>query len=416
MHRLAVVLPLLCGCSTPPPADDTARPPGGCPSAELAAGTLEVDPNGPLTQIHPAAAWDGEGIWVAWTRPEPAGANFDIAAARLGVDGTTLVAPFQVDGGDGQNDGSPRVAVSGERVVVAWNADDMTGVDNLEVRVRGFARDGSDLDPAPIRIVPRVEGAPQEGNGWMPALAGVPEGGFALAGAWAVDGVGTFQALLQELDAAGSPTGAARVPDLDGLESHYTPSVATGPGGARILAWESWTAEGGTVIDVASLAGDGGTILASFEDQDDAGAPSLAWEEGEGHHPYLAWYAVDGGEYDIRLVAGDPVAQPASATLGAAGVIDHTPRVAAGGGGALVAWLRLLSGLRNELVIQEVRLVGDSLVLGEEQVLETGTDVAPYVPGLTWLCEDAWFVAWVEGENPDYVVKGRVVRAGALAR
>jgi hypothetical protein len=36
--------------------------------------------------------------------------------------------------------------------------------------------------------------------------------------------------------------------------------------------------------------------------------------------------------------------------------------------------------------------------------------VAPYLPGLTWLCDDVWFVTWIEGDNPDYVVEGRFLR------
>jgi hypothetical protein len=72
--------------------------------------------------------------------------------------------------------------------------------------------------------------------------------------------------------------------------------------------------------------------------------------------------------------------------------------------------MRNISGLSNELVLQPVRLEGDSWTVGDERVLTTETAVAPYLPGLTWLCGDAWFVTWIEGANPDYVVKGRFLR------
>jgi hypothetical protein len=72
--------------------------------------------------------------------------------------------------------------------------------------------------------------------------------------------------------------------------------------------------------------------------------------------------------------------------------------------------MRSLGGLSNELVLQPVRLDGEGWTIGDELVLDTDTPVAPYLPGLTWLCDDAWFVTWIEGDNPDYIVKGRFLR------
>ncbi len=399
---------LLLGCpkgpdDTAPDSGDTA-PVDACTIGELAEGDFLVDPDGPTTQIHPSAAWDGEGVWVAHGRPEPSSAYFDVWATRVSTVGETLVAPFQLDGGDGASETYARVAYDGSWVVVAWQSDDRSSPYNLDLELRRFRADGSELGDAPVVIEPEVEGTPQQGNGWMPALAADPAGGFALGGAWGLDAVGTFQAVLQPLTSDGLAAGEALVPELDGEQSHYYPSVAVGPAGERLMTWEAWTIAG-TEIHVAL---DG--TLTSFADHDDAGLPFVSWERANDGLPYLAWHSVHGGEYDIALAGGDLVEAPVLTTLGQAGRIDHTPIVAAGQHGAVVAWMRNISGLSNELILQPVRLEGDSWTVGDERVLTTETAVAPYLPGLTWLCGDAWFVTWIEGANPDYVVKGRFLR------
>ena len=54
---------------------------------------MELDPEGPDTQIHVNATFDGEGIWVVWNRPDSS-SYFDVWAQRLGCDGAPLVSPI----------------------------------------------------------------------------------------------------------------------------------------------------------------------------------------------------------------------------------------------------------------------------------------------------------------------------------
>ena len=368
------LLTMLLGCpkgpdDTAPDTDDSVPGVAQCPLDALVEGDFRIDVDGPLAQIHPSAAWDGEAVWVAYVLPEPGTSYFDIWATRVGVDGQVLVAPFQVDGGEGYSETYARVAVSDGRVVVAWQADNGTGVDNMDLGLRSFTRDGSELDAAPVMVEPMVGGTPQTANGWMPALAADAQGGFALAGAWGLDSVSTFQAVLLELDADGAVAADGLVPELDGEQSHYYPSVATGPGGERALAWESWTASAGTAVHVGLVDGAGVTTLASFSDHDEAGLPFVAWERAADGLPYLAYYSVEGSEYDIQLAGGELAGAPVLATLGQAGKIEHTPIIAAGEHGAVVAWMRNISGLSNQLVLQPARLDGDAWALGDELVL-----------------------------------------------
>jgi hypothetical protein len=239
----------------------------------------------------------------------------------------------------------------------------------------------------------------------MPALARDPAGGFLLAGAFAVPGAAAFQTVMQALDASGAPTGAGVVPALSAADSQVNPTVAVAPDGRRLVAWETLPAGGDKLVQ---LSVDGGAPVA-FGEGSDAGLPSLAvGEDGA----WLVWYEEIGGEYDIQVRAGDLAGTPAAAVLGVPDRVEHTPMVVAGEDGALVAWLRVLSGYAAELVVQPVRLDAGAIVAGAERVIDTDTDVIPYLPGLTWLCDDAWFVAWVEGTSPEYVVKGHIVHGG----
>ncbi len=408
MTRPLVALSLvLLGCPKGPDdtAADTQLPPEeSCELGYLFEGTITIDPDGPLTQIHGAATWDGEAVWVAYNRPEESG-KFDVYATRISTAGEVLVAPMQIDGGEGYNETYPRLASDGDNVVVAWQEDNGAAAANLSLMARRFAVDGSNPGE-PTVIQPEVEGSEQQGNAWMPAIAAEDGGGYALAGAVALDSVSTFQAVMQPLAPSGLPTGEAWVPELDGEQSHYYPVIDAGPNGRRVMAWEAWTTAG-TEIHVEV---DG--VLGAFGEHDDAGIPAVAWERGDTTQAYLAYHSVQGSEYDIVILGGDLTGSPASMTLGVPGEIDHSPVLAGGKWGGVVAWMRNVSGLNNELVVERLSLEAGQWVTVGEQVVDTETYVAPYLPGLTWLCDDAYFLSWVEGENPDYVVKGRFMRFG----
>ena len=212
---------------------------------------------------------------------------------------------------------------------------------------------------------------------------------------------------MQGLDASGAPEGTGTLPALSATDSQLNPAVAVAPGGLRLLAWETLPSHGDKLIQVSV---DGGAPL-SFGEGGDVGLPSLAVDGGGA--AWLVWYEEQGGEYDLQVRAGDLVGAPAAAVLGAGSRIDSSPLVVAGEEGVLVVWARIVSGIQAELVVQPLRLDGGAIVAGTEQVLDTETAaVSVYLPGLTWLCDDVWFVAWVEGNSPDYVVKGRFVHAG----
>jgi hypothetical protein len=130
----------------------------GIPCVE---GVLELVPEGPDTQIHVFGAPDPDGVWVAWNQPDGAGL-FDVWVQHLGCDGQVDVGPLQLDDG-ADNEIDPAVAVSGNRVLVAWQSDNGLGQDNLDVRWRLLGR-----GPCRRHWCRTMRSCPR----WWPPLAG----------------------------------------------------------------------------------------------------------------------------------------------------------------------------------------------------------------------------------------------------
>lgn len=365
---------LLMGCDKPQDTGD----PSPCAGASYPSADLDVDPEGPLTQIHPWAAWDGQAIRLVWNRPDADG-NFDVFTGRLALDGSVAEAPTSLDGDLAGNHTYPRVAAGPAGALAVWQTDDQVSADNLDLYARA---PGSDR----VHLVFAQEGAPITGNTWMPSIAAHPEGGFLVAAAAAPGD--TFQVMTQAVDASGEPTGDAVFSAKDDTTSQYDPSLSVGADGSRVLAWEEWDAAGATYVRVARYAPGSDTPTSVSREDDGTALPTTAW-------PFAAW--VD-GDYDIVVSDGDR-----KVVLGDPGEVDHSAALAARDQAVKVAWLRQISGIRNAIVVQDL----DWPDVGEPQVLETASDVAPYPLTLVPVCESAWFLAWVEGENPDYVVRGR---------
>jgi hypothetical protein len=98
------------------------------------------------------------------------------------------------------NDTDSSIAVSGERVLIAWSRDNgfADGAEhNLSVQLRTLERvSGAPLEEAhTLNFSLKGEG-PAEGNLWMPQLTPHPEGGFMLVASWGNTTLNTFQLAL----------------------------------------------------------------------------------------------------------------------------------------------------------------------------------------------------------------------------
>jgi hypothetical protein len=381
--------------------------PPSCAEA-LADRRVALDRSGVLTQIHPAVAWDGEAIWVTFVRPEEGGdGGFDVYATRVGCDGRRLVEPFAVQSDPSGNDIDPALAIAGDRVLIAWQTDDGTGgTDNLQVRYRLFDRDGTPRgEDRTLRT--RYEGAPVGANHMGVKVAGLPDGRFAVAGSRALPATMRFSAYVQRLAADGSLDGEALDPSVEMEVGQTAVAVDATPGGDLWVAYDRQPDGGEAAVTVHRFAPERAPEPALERPAVSSGADLLATADA-------VWAAFAGGalETDLRLVdVSVPLAERAPAVLGESGRVEHSPRLARAEDGAMaLAFFRQIRGFDNELHVARFTpgAPGAPPTVGET-VRADRIGAPSYQPALTHVRGDFWFVAFAEGESPDFRLVGRFV-------
>lgn len=406
-----------CGDDDAPGADSGVDAgPDATPDAAPDAGTgdpcldilkldtvTELDPDGPDTQIHVNATFDGAGVWVVWNRPDGA-SYFDVWAQRLGCDGVALVPPFQVNTTD-HNEVDPSVAVGDGNVYFAWSADNNTGINNMDLLVRTYEIDGTPLMAADTIVETTYDGTPVTGNVMSPAVAALPGGRFAVAGVRGLDVAPAWQVFAQRLHADGSLDGTALSPIIEPAATHMYPALVARPDGGVHLAWtraegadervyHAWYNPGATTPDqtpLEAVAGTQGTGVSL------ATAP-------DGSVTYLAF----GDGNDIVLTTTALINAPTPAVFSYGLGPAHSPVLATREGGGALAYYTNVGGLQNELHVAAFAIAGDAVVVDNDVMLIPQT-VPPYQASITHVSGDVYFVAWSGGTNPDYRVFGMFV-------
>ena len=244
------------------PTADVA-PDGGSMEPEIAAPdpchemiqldtAFDLFPDESLTQIHASAIYDGEGIWVAYDIPD-ADKKFDVRAARISCAGEILVQPFTLNVTSVANELDPALALRGGTMLIAWQSDNGTGVNNMDIFWRTIAVDGTPVMTADSMLEITVDGVPQEGNAWMPSVAPT-DGGFLISGAIAVDGAKGFQAAVQRVSDNGDTEGDAIVASFEAESSQVYPAMTRSADGTVHLAWTRTVVEGPEQVEYARLA------------------------------------------------------------------------------------------------------------------------------------------------------------------
>lgn len=399
--------------STDTSADESSGEDGGedggdaawCAGGVLPQGIIELDPEGLETQIHVDAAADGHGVWLVYNLPD-ANKKFDVWATRLGCDGAVLVSPFKVNISD-FNETEPEVAVAGGRVVVAWQSDNGSGVDNLDIWYRTFSVEGEAETAGDVELSALHGDSTLTANAWMAQVAVAEDGAFLIGGAFALPEAPVFQVGVQRFDGAGTATGALQVVHPDSDESQVFPSMGLAPDGTLYAAWTRSGVAGQDQAQLARLAPGADSFMCV-----DAGANSAPTSGAVfGVNQYGAFAAfthVDGGA--VCLVPGtrfDGSDAHLCVTGGPQLGANHSPVVAPGPQGGAIVWFANQSGLKNKLLFQRFSWDGVYLesVGSPEQLNEAGAP--PYQPTLVHLAGDVYFAAWSEGSSPDFMVRGK---------
>jgi hypothetical protein len=242
-------------------------------------------------------------------------------------------------------------------------------------------------------------------------VAPLPGGAFAVAGARGIESVGRFQVFVQRLDGTGAPTQDTIDVGREAEVTQQTPAMGADGAGALYPSWLRTPDVGDDQVMRAVIEAGGGSIAAGPTAADggaEAGGPAAdpAAEDGGG---YAAWWRASGAGYQISVhPAAHLDAASAALQLGQNGSYDHSPAVAAGGDGGAVAWLRVVSGTSNDLLLSAFADDGSgALTAGEVVTVETEPAALPYPPSLTHVAGGVWFVVWTEGVYPDYILRGR---------
>ncbi len=374
-----------------------------CNTALVTDSPIDLDPAGPDTQIHAAAAFDGHALWLVYNRPDDQGL-FDVYGLRLDCDGTLRTEPFRINTTD-YNDIDPSIAIGPAGVLVSWQTDRGAAENNMQMLLRTFDLDASPLMNQDAMVRTDYQGQPVPGNTWMPVVAALPTG-FALAGARALPDATGFQVFVQRIDAAGLSIESTMDASPAPLAAQTYPALATNQDGTIWLAFQQ--AFGPDYEDqvVSTLFAPGQTspdILppVSPDGRRQGQAPTLAvLSDGT---PILAFADPNSRMVVVTLAAEADALQT---EIGANARIDFAPVLAAGPDrtGA-VAWYRNQSGIQNEFWVAGFSYDGSTFQVGSP-ILVTPEPVPPYQPAITHVTQDVYFLAWSQGSSPAFRITG----------
>ena len=380
-------------------ADEDTGPPA-CHSFAPTGETFEIDPDGPTTQIHAQAAFDGDGVWVIYNAAGDEGA-FDVWLTRLDCAGNTTHPPRRLNTTVGPNVTEPAIAIGYEAILTLWQRDDPELESNLDIAGRVLDLDGEPLSDEDAVYELSRDGTPQSGNAWMPAAVGDDEG-FVLVGAWGHDEATAFQVFVQRLSPLGEPVGDAQDVELDPGNGQVFPTVSTSDLGT-LVAWTYSPVAGDDAGKVARVDGETfGPTTVDFID----GAHAA---EGGGVALVAGGSAGDGDVHVARVAADGTLGTPLQ--LGERGRVDiaGTPAIDPNGLTGALMYYRVVQGIRNQVVVTGLDLSEDVHLASEFVIPDVG-DAAPYTPSITAIGGNTYLLVWSAGASPDLRLYGRFVR------
>ncbi len=346
------------------------------------------------TNIHPAAAFDGEKLWLTYTVVEEGTSIFDVMLRFIRCDGT-LGPELRVNTVDGESELDSTVAISGDRVLVGFQGDDQSGEGGaLRPFVRIYDLTGTPQGD-PIEIATQREGMALGATNWMVQVAPRPDG-FWAAGTWGVEAFSAFQAWIQPLDMNGTPS--AEATDFATTASDTQTNPVLFGGATPTMAWSVLgdanstvhaRVQGNPVIDIDAM-----TVTANN--------PALAGA-------LIAYDAGGGSRLDIHVQNLETGARD---SIGGLNVQDAAPAIAGTPDAFAVTWLEQTSGVRNELRLAFGSETDGTMTLGSAIEVPTSEDVYAYPPTITEVAAGTYFLTWSQGAaSPNFQIHGRIVQA-----
>lgn len=403
-----------------PEPDVPADPSLSCATLPRLGVAYDLLPGEPTTQIHGALAFDGAAVWVAYNVPDPDSSYFDVRVARLWCDGSYATSPARAHEDPLGNDIDPALALGASSALVVW-ASDTGGDPNLWLYARGYHLDGTPLADAERRIELAVDGAPVAASAWLPKVAALADGTFAVVGVWADPDASRWRAFLAILGADGSllPPPGGQAPGLLRLEpepdvDQAYPDVASDADGSIVVAWTRAVSDSESTIRAVRVAVDGTISQVEPGATGVSAGAALAAAPGHAAAPWLAWHRLDANAAIDLVHVGAEGGQPVS--FGETWAFDHGPVVSATSAGGALAWYRVRNGMWNDVMIQGFDAAatgaaprGPAVLLNPAEGDVSHAAPAVYGAALTHVRDRVFLAGWSEGASPDFRLVGRFV-------
>ena len=335
----------------------------------------ELFPNLPTTQIHSDIAFDGARLWMVFNLPN-ADNQFDVYLAGWNCDGSIYQEASQILAIEGLNQTTPRIAVSQDRILVAAQADDGSGSNNMSIWL--YVQDSMGTVLSQNQWNPVIDGV-ETGSDWLPSIVGT-ENGFWMASTSANSEY--FRIAVQRLDGFGNVVGNpfwvgpdewVVYPNIDGTDEDF------------VVGWE----DGNDAVGWQTGKNNG--ELGAIQIQPNAGSIKVLWNEGDVQSFY---HQRDPLQVQVNAV---PITSQSNTIL---------PNVALGVDHSLAIFFGIQSGYQNDVWVS---LLDNEQVLQPDILLQSDPPAAPYRPAITHLGEDRFFVMWSQGNNPEFRLWGQVV-------
>jgi hypothetical protein len=391
-------------------APDASPVPKGCTATATVGVTYPLDTNGPDGQLYARAAFDGDGVWLSYTRRESAGAgDEDVYAVRILCDGTIGVGPVKVNTtGAGVRDYDPSVDVRDEKVYVAWITEDpSTG--NKSISYRTYNVDGTPIMSAPADVTPQnADGSAISELIWETDVAGLPDGGAIVVASYSSEESDYgFQVIVQQVDENGNRVGAPVNPYSNKMADQTTPMVAAD---TLTKVWVSWTRSEGfsgphdvvyRSIDMTNPQQATPTKVASNQTTNPSAPAPFGEPLADSGEVFVAHTSA---AYGARLASlGTATASDIQASP--SGGFHLRPSIATGPGGGMLAWYEANSTpIANKVIVQPFSYNASTGVSAGSTLtipLSNPNDAArpPYGPSIVHTGGGIYFVSWNEGPS-----------------
>jgi hypothetical protein len=375
----------------------------------FALHAIGIDP----LQIHLYSLYADETLWLAYNirNANPDNAYANTALLGLYCDGGVRVEETVVNVDESNNHTDPLLSVHGGRLLLAWQSDTLgLSPQNLDVHFRLYDTFGQSLTSGDQVLETTVNGVAEGANAWMVAVSPAGSDGFAIAGVRGHSGASGFQAFWQELSTSGALIGETVDLSLEANVGHTYPTLAS-YGDNILMAWESsenW--DGSQIAFTRTVLSDLGEHAVHVTNMNgEAGLPVVGWAPG-GVHGFVGFHlqTSSGTRIYLQKAENQAPALRVDSTTGHA----HSPALALGENAGLLVWFEIISGLKNRVHYRFFSW--DELgnpELGSAYEVSGVVDAAPYVPAITHIDADTFFIGWSQGSSPEFLAHGMFVKA-----